>query len=185
MRVFLEHTVRVILFPQHMTDVHQRGGIHWARQFKSKAADAGNRHVKKQRVEEAAFAELGRDVRKASETHRIRVRMLFSIYEAARAITVSSFACQGFWQAGLVAWDVGRPMLSPCIKAGGLPGPLQRCPFEGRIPGARGMLGRLFGWSPLMGRFLRTRFKRCLRKVLGVGRSAAGPPSGSTGVRLH
>jgi hypothetical protein len=97
MRVFLEHNVRVILFPPHMTHVMQPEDICWARPFKSKTAEAWNRHLTKPGVAEASFAELKEDMRKASEKHRVRVRvrMLFSIYEAAPATTVASFACRG------------------------------------------------------------------------------------------
>ena len=53
MRVFLEHNVRVILFPPHMTHVLQPVDICWAGQFKAKMGDAWNPYLRKQGVEDA------------------------------------------------------------------------------------------------------------------------------------
>ena len=147
MRVFLEHNVRVILFPPHMTHVLQPVDICWARQFKAKMADAWNRYLRKQGVEDAAYLELNEDKEKASENQRVRVRMLFSIYEAAQAVTVPSFTSQGFWQAGLLPWNAGRLMDSPYIKDGPAPGPLPHCPFEGPAPDPMQQPGELFDWT--------------------------------------
>jgi hypothetical protein len=83
----------------------------------------------------------------ASEKHSVRVRMLFSIYEAAQATTVAPFACQGFRHAGLVPWNVSRPMGSLYINWGALPRPLRRYPFDGPPADAARKLGELFTWT--------------------------------------
>jgi hypothetical protein len=122
---------------------------------------------------------------KASETHRIRVRMLFSVYEAARAIAAPSFACHGFCQAGLVAWDVARSMLSPYIRAGALPFPAR---FGVALPGSHsrrsGHDGPALRLDSAHGALPPDAVQEMLREGVVVRPKRGRPPSGSRGVRL-
>jgi hypothetical protein len=177
---FPQHNVPVIPFPPHMTHVMQPVDTCWAWPFKSETADAWNRHLTNPGVVEAAFAELKEDMRKASEKHRVRVRVLFSVYEAAQATTVASFASQGFWHAGLVPRNVSRPMGSPYNAEGPLPGPFPRGPFDGP---AELLLPRSKSHLDRRGLFPMEWFRSYWRMASWLAPSAADPVSGSTGAR--
>jgi hypothetical protein len=115
-------------------------------QFKSKLVEAWQR-LGKLCAAQAAFRELGEDMLRASPTHRERVRMVFSICEAAVAVTNLSNASQGFWQAGLAPWGPARPLESPYIKEGEIPGELPVSPFEAEEGGPLvALTGELFDW---------------------------------------
>ena len=130
MQLFRSHNVLVILLPPHLTHVLQPVDLCWAKQFKAKTTEAWHRYMDKRGVEEAAFEELMEDVARAPEKHRVRVRMVYSIWEAATSVSVLSSAGQGFWHAGLSPWSPALPLASVFITEGDMPGPLPLSPFE-------------------------------------------------------
>jgi hypothetical protein len=106
MQVFREHNVRVIHYPPHLTHVLPPVDICWAKQFNAKLMEAWQ-WLGKPCAAETAFPELGENILRASPTHHKRFRMVFSICEAAAAVTNLSSASQGFWHAGLAPWGPG------------------------------------------------------------------------------
>ena len=130
MDLFRRHNVRVILFPPHLTHVLQPVDWCWAKPFKAKVAEAWHRYNQKADVQETAFRELGENMERAPEKHRVRVRLVYSIGEAYAAVTVPLFASQGFWHTGLCPWRMEVPLASAFITEGEMPGPLPLSPFE-------------------------------------------------------